>query len=105
MTILEILEAHTVKRPWSEATRMKCKCGQAAIAETETQLYALHRAHVAGVLEKHMQERETKSMEAWQLEIVTSRAEAWEECARSIVYEDGTPIEIASITNPYKETE
>lgn len=31
-----------------------------------------------------------------------SKAEAWEECARSIVYEDGTPVEIASITNPYK---
>lgn len=58
MTIQEILTAHTVKRPWSEANRMKCKCGQAAIAETETQLYALHRAHVAEVLDKHMQERE-----------------------------------------------
>lgn len=31
-----------------------------------------------------------------------AKAEAWEECARSIVYEDGTPVEIASITNPYK---
>lgn len=32
-----------------------------------------------------------------------AKAEAWDECARSIVYEDGTPVEIASITNPYKE--
>lgn len=58
MTILEILEAHTVKRPWSEASRMRCKCGEVVTAETEGQLYALHRAHVAEVLDKHMQERE-----------------------------------------------
>lgn len=32
-----------------------------------------------------------------------AKAEAWDECARSIVYEDGTPAEITSITNPYKE--
>ena len=58
MTILEILEAHTVKRPWSEASRMRCKCGEVVIAETEGQLYSLHRAHLAEVLDKHMQERE-----------------------------------------------
>lgn len=61
MTILEILEAHTVKRPWSEASRMRCKCGEVVIAETEGQLYALHRAHVAEVLDKHMQEREAQA--------------------------------------------
>ncbi|WP_121866158.1 hypothetical protein [Glutamicibacter nicotianae] len=58
MTPLEILEAHTVKRPWSEASRMRCKCGEVVIAETEGQLYSLHRAHLAEVLDKHMQERE-----------------------------------------------
>ncbi|MGP9033656.1 hypothetical protein ACT17S_11360 [Glutamicibacter mysorens] len=58
MTILEVLEAHTVKRPWSEASRMRCKCGEVVIAETEGQLYSLHRAHLAEVLDKHMQERE-----------------------------------------------
>lgn len=58
MSILEILEAHTVKRPWSEASRMRCKCGEVVTAETESRLYALHRAHVAEVLDKHMQERE-----------------------------------------------
>ena len=57
MTPLEILEAHTVKRPWSEASRMRCKCGEVVTAETEGQLYSLHRAHVAEVLDKHMQER------------------------------------------------
>lgn len=64
MTPLEILEAHTVKRPWSEASRMRCKCGEVVIAETEGQLYTLHRAHLAEVLDKHMQEREA---EAWEL--------------------------------------
>lgn len=32
-----------------------------------------------------------------------AKAEALDECARSIVYEDGTPAEIATNTNPYKE--
>lgn len=36
-------------------------------------------------------------------EVKKAKAQAWDECARSIVYEDGTPVEIASITNPYKE--
>ena len=62
MTIQEILEAHTVKRPWSEASRMRCKCGEVVIAETEGQLYALHRAHVAEVLDKHIQEREAEAV-------------------------------------------
>ena len=31
-----------------------------------------------------------------------AKAEAWDACARSIVYEDGTPVEIATNTNPYK---
>jgi len=62
MTPLEILEAHTVKRPWSEASRMRCKCGEVVTAETENQLYALHRAHVAQVLDEAM--REAKAV-AW----------------------------------------
>lgn len=62
MTIQEILEAHTAKRPWSEASRMKCKCGDVVTAETEGQLHTLHRAHVAEVLDKHMQEREAAAV-------------------------------------------
>ena len=31
-----------------------------------------------------------------------AKAEAWEECVRSLVYEDGTPVEIKSNTDPYK---
>lgn len=83
MTILEILEAHTVKRPWSEASRMKCKCGEVVTAETEGQLYALHRAHVAEVLDKHMQEREAEAWdkganEAWERSTVTVNADKYE---------------------------
>lgn len=63
MTILELLEAHTVKRPWSEASRMRCKCGEVVIAETEGQLYALHRAHVAEVLEARQQEAKAEALE------------------------------------------
>lgn len=67
MTILELLEAHTVKRPWSEASRMRCKCGEVVTAETEGQLYALHRAHLAEVLETHQQEREAVAWdEGWE---------------------------------------
>lgn len=54
MSVQEILEAHTVKRPWSEASRMRCKCGEVVTAETEHQLYTLHRAHVAEVLERYV---------------------------------------------------
>ena len=63
MSILELLEAHTVKRPWSEASRMRCKCGEVVTAETEWQLYALHRAHLAGVLEAHQQEHHATLLE------------------------------------------
>lgn len=63
MSILEILEAHTVKRPWSEASRMRCKCGETVTAETEGQLYTLHRAHVAQVLAQHEREREAAALE------------------------------------------
>ena len=72
MTIQEILEAHTVKRPWSEASRMRCKCGDVVTAETEGQLYALHRAHVAEVLDKHMQEREQQAVRHANQSIVDS---------------------------------
>lgn len=59
MSISEILEAHTVKRPWSEASRMRCKCGEVMTAETEGQLYALHRAHQAQMLQEHQRARES----------------------------------------------
>lgn len=61
MTPLEILEAHTVKRPWSEASRMRCKCGEVVTAETEGQLYALHRAHVAEVIDVWAQEQRAEA--------------------------------------------
>lgn len=95
MSILEILEAHTVKRPWSEASRMRCKCGETVTAETEGQLYALHRAHVAQVLEQH--EREAKA-EVWD---EGAEAEASAACMNPPCGAcDGcfTPVE-----NPYKE--
>lgn len=63
MSILEILQAHTVKRPWSEASRMRCKCGETVTAETECQLYALHRAHVAQLLELHELEAKAAALE------------------------------------------
>lgn len=63
MSILEILEGHTVKRPWSEASRMRCKCGETVTAETEGQLYTLHRAHVAQVLEQHEREATAEALE------------------------------------------
>ena len=45
--ILATLQAHTVKRPWSDASRMRCKCGIIHIAEDATQLYLQHRHHLA----------------------------------------------------------
>ena len=77
MTILELLETHTVKRPWSEASRMRCKCGEVVTAETEGQLYALHRAHVAEVLDKHMQSGARQA----QVNVLNGVASAWEEMA------------------------
>lgn len=50
MTILEILEAHQ-----QVPGHYDCQCGWEREAITG---YISHRAHVAEVLEKHMQERE-----------------------------------------------
>lgn len=86
MTIQEILEAHTVKRPWSEATRMKCKCGEVVTAETEAHLYALHRRHVSEVLEAQMQER---------------CYEAWRE---GVAVFDPDAVDIMEAANPYPPT-
>ena len=78
MSIQEILEAHT-----QSIRNGRCFCEDRGPKRTGIE----HATHVAVVLEKHMQEREAK---------------AWDACARSIVYEDGTPVQIMSITNPYK---
>lgn len=85
MSILEILEAHTVKRPWSEASRMRCKCGETVTAETEGQLYTLHRAHVAHVLEQHERER---------------CYEAWRE---GVAVLDPDAVDIMEAANPYRD--
>lgn len=74
MTPLEILEAHTVKRPWSEASRMRCKCGEVVTAETVPQLYTLHRAHLAEVLDKHMKEQCAEA----KAEALNEVADEWE---------------------------
>ena len=97
MSIQEILEAHTVKRPWSEATRMRCKCGEVVTAETEGQLYALHRAHVAEVLDKHMQEREAG---AWDEGAEAEASAACENPPCGVCNGCFTPV-----VNPYKESE
>src|SRR5690606_40126856 len=41
---------------------LRCKCGEVVTAETEGQLYALHRSHLAEELDKHMQEREAEAV-------------------------------------------
>lgn len=97
ITILELLEAHTVKRPWSEASRMRCKCGEVVTAETEGQLYALHRAHAAEVLEAHQQEREA---EAWGKGVTTALNHA-------ILNADGITLRLEHLDgrpweNPYR---
>lgn len=75
MVPLEILEAHTVKRPWSEASRMRCKCGEVVTAETESQLYALHRRHVAQVLDEAMREQEAQMRQL--IRDMTDPGECW----------------------------
>lgn len=47
-------------------------------------------------------ERNETSNAEFNRAIAKIKAEAWDACARSIVYEDGTPVEIMSLTNPYK---
>ena len=93
MSIQEILEAHT-----QSIRNGRCSCEDRGPKRTELE----HRAHVAEVLDKYMQERESKTIEAWQQEIVISRAEAWEEG-----WEDGRESVHNSQgkfdTNPYKE--
>ncbi|PRA13314.1 hypothetical protein CQ010_01320 [Arthrobacter sp. MYb211] len=56
MTIQEILEAHQ-----QVPGHYDCRCGWEREAFTG---YISHRAHVAEVLDKHMQEREQKSLAA-----------------------------------------
>lgn len=103
MNILDILEVHTVKRPWSEASRMRCKCGEVVTAEAESQLYALHRAHVAQVLEQHMQEAKA---EAWQQGYEARQAEERAEFEQIAFGSEREPFpELLRITNPYKESE
>ena len=98
MTPLEILDAHTVKRPWSEASRMRCKCGEAVTAETEGQLYALHRAHVAEVIDAWVKEQRA---EAWGKGVATALNHAIRNpdgITLRLEHLDGRPWE-----NPYRQ--
>jgi len=87
MSILEILEDHRQHDAVAKDARFYCLCGWVSEMPRYGYGQAEHRAHQAQVLEEHMREREVV---------------AWNKCARNIVYEDGTPVEIKSITNPYR---
>ncbi|MGP5689755.1 hypothetical protein [Glutamicibacter ardleyensis] len=56
MTIKEILEAH-FKIEWNDWGQRQCQCGHEFAGKYSSKA---HRAHVAEVLEKHMQEREAQ---------------------------------------------
>ena len=56
MTIQEILEAH-LGSEWIEWKHSQCQCGHKFEGEYNS---TTRRAHVAEVLEKHMQEREAQ---------------------------------------------
>jgi hypothetical protein len=38
------------------------------------------------------------------VDILGMQADAWDAAVAAMVYEDGTPVEIVSITNPYRVT-
>lgn len=60
MTILEILEAH-LRVMGQRGTSVLCICGWHTVALGKRS-EDLHRAHVAEVLNKHMQEREAEAV-------------------------------------------
>ena len=64
MTILEILEAHYYQGADFADTENRCSCGHRYGDSIGAFLHPreMHHAHVAEVLDKHMQEREA---EAW----------------------------------------
>jgi|GEM_PF-5147381 len=72
ITILELLEAHRLGWVADDAGHYKCSCGfyPDPFDGTDVTSDDQHRAHVAGVLEAHQQEREAKA-----------KAEALEEAA------------------------
>lgn len=92
MTIQEILEAHKVKK----YNPFTCRCGWTLGEQTGAGLSAYHRAHVAEVLDKHMQEREAA---AWEIGAV----KAWQRSTPEI---NGVHYEWRSSgepTNPYRK--
>ena len=62
MTIQEILEAHLSAVAYEGPAT--CSCEEWESRQTGLNYTAQHRAHVAEVLDKHMQEREA---EAWEI--------------------------------------
>ncbi len=60
MTILEILEAHTLEWVADDVGNYECACGfyPDPFNGTDVSIDDQHRAHFAEVLNKHMQERE-----------------------------------------------
>src|SRR5699024_2146851 len=99
MTIQEILEAHDDLYFNNQNNKFYCDCGLELGAKSKNYyvMASAHRAHVAEVLEKYMQEREA---EAWD---EGAEAEASAACMNPPCGAcDGcfTPVD-----NPYKETE
>lgn len=76
MTILEILEAHTLEWVADDVGNYECECGfyPDPFNGTDVSIDDQHRAHVAEVLDKHMQER----ILAWQEQAWDACSEAWE---------------------------
>lgn len=85
MSILEILEDHRQHDAVAKDTRFYCLCGW--VSEMPRYGYgpAEHRAHVAQVIEQHMQE---------------AKAEAWEQGSL-----DRADRGLGIADNPYKESE
>lgn len=59
MSILEILEAHTLEWVADDVGNYECACGfyPDPFNGTDVSIDDQHRAHLAEVLDKHMQER------------------------------------------------
>ena len=77
MSIQEILEAHTLEWVADDVGNYECACGfyPDPFNGTDVSIADQHRAHLAEVLEKHMQER----ILAWQEQAWEACTDAWQE--------------------------
>lgn len=62
MTITELLEAHVQHDAVAKSTQFYCLCGWVSEAPRYGEGRVEHRAHVAEVIEQHMQEREAEAV-------------------------------------------